>query len=240
MSGSADDIKVLKEYVIADVDRYAKDMGLTTKGAEWAAAMTKNVIRQIENVILNCDTRVDMEGVIIGSTPLQMLRIVAKHNKDHIKADVYLFKTAEDVWKRIRKAYFDEFPPNFNNMPGLSKCGTPWIITDSNAYACRFRIDIPQAIEICNSLLECNAALEASNKVEFRKQYEKLADMDFREYDMTLIQRVELAEDLYARIRVMMLKSCVTLDKTEYDQRALMLMFYQQRRKIENAAKRCA
>ncbi|KAI9549661.1 hypothetical protein GHT06_003847 [Daphnia sinensis] len=237
---SIDDVKVLKEYLIADRDRYAKDMGLTAVAAEWGAGFITNLIVAMEQLVLNCDTSIDMDKVVMENSPLKLLRLVAHSLNYGIKADVYLFKTVEDLWKRIRKSYFDEFPPNFNNMSSLGKCGTPWVITDSNAYACRFRIDIPLAIEICNILLELNSALEKGSTSEFRKHYTKLANLDFHEYDMTLIQRVCLVEDLYARVRFMLLKSCVTLDKTEYDQRAQLLIFYQQHRKLENAAKRCA
>lgn len=241
------DVKVLKHLLIKDTARYARDMNVSEHSGMYASDVVWKCILQIQNSIGNCSTQ-NMKPL---SPFLFLFRFGADiaHTEGVGLTDVVLVRVVEDMYRRVRMGLYNEPAPDFNDIFSLGGGTVPWAINDTNAYACKFGIDVSTATTLCNWLIEIyksvkatpstfvNANLPANNMIVTDNVL--LAFQSFSA--MPSIHITRLLEDVYTRFRFIVLQSCSinATPSSDLDYQAQIMMFYNEQRKIADMASQC-
>lgn len=236
------DIYILKHFLIRDESRYARDMNLLDVTATYCAQAITQMVFDIQENMANCKT-----NVIRPLNPFEFLFHfggIIRHAEAGI-TDAYLVRVTEDMYRRMKMALYNEPAPDFNDTTRLGNSSVPWAIADINLYACKWGIDINTATDICNWLIGVYEAAKVTAGVVpmefFPFAHADLADA-LRDFGgMSALRMSQLAEDVYARFRYIVLQSCAltTNPTNQLDCQAQLLMFYEEQKKMHLMSTQC-
>lgn len=236
-----DRVLILKHLLIKDTARYARNMAINRGAAEYLSQLVTECIFDIQENMANCQT--------LTINPLNPFLFLFKVgfgllHLDNSLTDAYLIRAVEDVYRRVRLALYNDEPVDFNDPPGLSNHALPWAIVDIDAYACKWRIDVSTATEICNWLVEVYEAAKGkgATSTPFNPPQHPILNTDlpdvFQNFTtMSSIELTKLAEDIYARFRYINLQHCSLgiNSSSNLDFEAQLQMFYKEQKRLQNA-----
>lgn len=238
------EVKVLKHLLIKDTARYARDMNVSEVSGSYASLVVQTCILQIQSGIGNCSTH--------NMQPLSPFLFLFRFGADIAvtetdMTDVVLVRIVEDIYRRVRMALYNEPAPDFNDIFSLGGGTVPWAINDTNAYACKFGIDVSTATSLCNWLIEIYKSVKGNSFGADDLPANPMIVTDntltaFQSFSaMPAIHITRLLEDIYTRFRFIVLQSCSinANPSSELDYQAQMMMFYNEQRKIADMASQC-